>query len=42
VLDRMGLTIGGTILPIIAEAGILLAFGVVVLGIAVRNFRVRD
>ncbi|MDP9250981.1 MAG: ABC transporter permease [Chloroflexota bacterium] len=42
VLDRMGLTIGGTTLPIIAEAGILLAFGVVVLGIAVRNFRVRD
>ena len=42
VLDRMGLTIGGTVLPILAEAGILLAFGVVVLGIAVRNFRVRD
>lgn len=34
--------IGGTVLPIIAEAGILLAFGFVVLGIAVRNFRVRD
>jgi ABC-2 type transport system permease protein len=42
VLDRLGLTIGGTTLPIVAEAGILLAFGVVVLGIAVRNFRVRD
>jgi ABC-2 type transport system permease protein len=42
VLYRMGLTIGGTVLPIIAEAGILLAFGVAVLGIAVRNFRVRD
>ena len=42
VLNRMGLTIGGTVLPIIAEAGILLAFGVAVLGIAVRNFRVRD
>jgi ABC-2 type transport system permease protein len=41
-LDRMGLTIGGTVLPVIAEAGILLAFGVIVLGIAVRNFRVRD
>jgi hypothetical protein len=38
----MSLTIGGTVIPVIAEAGILLAFGVVVLGIAVRNFRVRD
>ena len=42
VLDRMSLTIGGTAIPVIAEVGILLAFGVVVLGIAVRNFRVRD
>ena len=42
VLDRLGLTIGGTVLPVIVEAGILLAFGVVALGIAVRNFRVRD
>jgi len=41
-LDRMSLTIGGTVIPVIAEAGILLAFGIVVLGIAVRNFRVRD
>jgi len=41
-LDRLGLTIGGTTLPILAEEGILLAFGLVMLGIAVRNFRVRD
>jgi ABC-2 type transport system permease protein len=41
-LDRLGLTIGGTVLPILAEEGILLAFGLVMLGIAVRNFRVRD
>jgi ABC-2 type transport system permease protein len=42
VLDRMSLTIGGNVIPVIAEVGILLAFGIVVLGIAVRNFRVRD
>jgi len=41
-LDRLGLTIGGAVLPILAEEGILLAFGLVMLGIAVRNFRVRD
>jgi ABC-2 type transport system permease protein len=41
-LDRLGLTIGGTVLPILAEEGILLAFGLVMLAIAVRNFRVRD
>jgi len=42
VLDRLSLTIGGSTIPIVAEVGILLAFGIVVLGIAVRNFRVRD
>jgi ABC-2 type transport system permease protein len=41
-LDQMSLSIGGTVVPVVAEAGILLAFGIVVLGIAVRNFRVRD
>ena len=41
-LDRMSLTIGGGPVPIIVEAGILLAFGIAVLAIAVRNFRVRD
>jgi ABC-2 type transport system permease protein len=41
-LDRMGLTIFDTVLPIVVEAGILLGFGVVMLAIAVRNFRIRD
>ena len=41
-LDRLSLTIGGSPVPIIAEVGILLAFGFAVLAIAVRNFRVRD
>jgi ABC-2 type transport system permease protein len=41
-LDRMGLTIFDTVLPIMVEAAILLAFGVVMLAIAVRNFRIRD
>jgi ABC-2 type transport system permease protein len=41
-LDRLGLTIGGTVLPILTEAGIMVAFGLLMLGIAVRNFRVPD
>jgi ABC-2 type transport system permease protein len=41
-LDKMGLTLFGNVLPIVAEAGILFAFGVLMLAIAVRNFRVRD
>ena len=41
-LDQLSLNVAGTVLPILAEVGILLAFGVVMLGIAVRNFRVRD
>jgi ABC-2 type transport system permease protein len=40
--DSMGLTIGGTVLPIWLEAGILLAFGLVMLGVAVLNFRRRE
>jgi len=42
VLDRMGLTVFDNVLPIVVEALILLGFGVVMLAIAVRNFRVRD
>ena len=42
VLDRLGLTLFDTVLPIVVEALILLGFGVVMLAIAVRNFRVRD
>ena len=41
-LDRLGLTLFDTVLPIVAEAAILLGFGFVMLAIAVRNFRVRD
>jgi ABC-2 type transport system permease protein len=42
VVDRLGLTINGNVLPIALEAGIMLAFGVVMLGIAVVNFQRRD
>ena len=41
-LDRLGLTLFDTVLPIVAEAAILLGFGILMLAIAVRNFRVRD
>jgi ABC-2 type transport system permease protein len=40
VVDRMGLDLFGAVLPIPAEAAILLAFGALMLGIAIRNFRV--
>ena len=42
VIDRLGLTINGNVLPIALEAGIMLAFGVVMLGIAVVSFQRRD
>jgi len=42
VIDRLGLTINGNVLPIALEAGIMLAFGAVMLGIAVVNFQRRD
>ncbi len=42
VLDSMSLNINGTLLPVLAEVGILFAFGIVMLGVAVWNFRVRD
>ncbi len=41
-LDRLSLTIGDYVLPIWLEALVLLAFGLVVLTFAVRNFRMRD
>jgi ABC-2 type transport system permease protein len=41
-LDQLSLHVFGNVLPIMADVGILLAFGFVMLGIAVRNFRVRD
>jgi ABC-2 type transport system permease protein len=40
--DRLGLTIFGQVLPIGLEAVILLAFGAVMLAVAVANFRRRD
>jgi ABC-2 type transport system permease protein len=40
--DALGLTIGGSVLPIWLEAGILLAFGVAMLGLAAYNFRRRE
>jgi ABC-2 type transport system permease protein len=40
--DALGLTIFGQVLPIWSEALILIAFGVVMLGVAVVNFRHRD
>jgi len=41
-IDRLGLTINGQVLPIPLEAGIMLAFGVVLLGVAVVMFQRRD
>jgi ABC-2 type transport system permease protein len=41
-LDKMGLTLFDNVLPIVVEAAILLGFGILMLAIAVRNFRVRD
>src|SRR5207248_153319 len=42
VVDRLGLTINGHVLPIPLEVGVMLAFGVVLLGIAVVMFQRRD
>lgn len=41
-LNQMSLTFMGNVIPIAVEVLILLAFGVVMLGVAVRNFRIRD
>src|SRR5438093_576910 len=41
-VDSLGLTIGGQVLSIPMEAGIMLAFGVVLLGVAVVMFERRD
>jgi ABC-2 type transport system permease protein len=42
VVDGLGLTINGQVLPITLEAGIVLAFGIVMLAIAVVSFKRRD
>lgn len=40
--DQVGLTIGGQVVPMAVEALVLVGFGLVMLGVAVRNFRKRD
>jgi len=42
LIDRVGLTIGGQLLAIPLEMGIMFAFGLVMLGIAVVSFQRRD
>jgi ABC-2 type transport system permease protein len=42
VIDQLGLTINGQLLPIPVEVGIMLGFGVVMLAIAVVSFKRRD
>jgi ABC-2 type transport system permease protein len=39
VTDRLALTIGGQALPVMAEVGLVLAFGFVMLGIAIWSLR---
>jgi hypothetical protein len=40
--DQVGLTIAGQVVPMAFEALVLVGFGLVMLGVAVRNFRKRD
>jgi ABC-2 type transport system permease protein len=42
VVDRLGLTISGQVLPIPLEVGVVFAFGAVMLGVAVVMFQRRD
>jgi ABC-2 type transport system permease protein len=42
VIDRLGLTINGYVLPVPLEATIMLSFGAVMLGVAVVMFQRRD
>ncbi|MSR22426.1 MAG: ABC transporter [Gemmatimonadetes bacterium] len=42
VRGSLGLTVFGRVLPIGVELAVLLSFGLVMLGIAIRNFRIRD
>lgn len=39
VLDKLSMTLGGQVVPILAEVAILLGVGVVLMGVAVFNFR---
>lgn len=40
VVDGMGLTLFGSVIPVPVEVAILLGFGALMLGMAIRNFRV--
>jgi ABC-2 type transport system permease protein len=40
--DTLAIKIGGQTLPIVVEAAIVLGFGLIMLAIAIRGFRVRD
>jgi ABC-2 type transport system permease protein len=40
IVDAMGLDLFGTVLPVPVEAAVLLAFGALMLWVAIRNFRV--
>ena len=40
VVDRMGIQLFGSVLPVPVEAAILLGFGALMLGVAIKNFRV--
>ncbi len=42
VTDKLAISIGGQTLPILGEAAIVLVFGIVMLGLAIYNFRARD
>ena len=42
VLDRLSMTIGGQVVPIWVEVAILVAFGMVLLVVALLNFRHQD
>ena len=41
-IDHLSLTIGGNVVPMALEAAVVIAFGFVMLGIAIFNFRLRD
>lgn len=41
-IDHLSLTIGGTVLPMALEAAVVIAFGLVMLSVAIFNFRLRD
>ncbi len=42
VLDQLSMTLSGHVVPIAVEVGILLAFGLVLMGVAVLSFRHQD